>query len=167
MLMKKQEGFTLIEVLLSLTIISIVSFVVYSSYFSAVGVSDYNQDKIDFQQLHRIINLRISPYVRMADKIEILDAGQRMQLSIPLQTDGSTNYNKIEFGINSSNNLYYRKHGSMGWFPNKNTFIYEKITDFSIKLDNDIIIMTVTIENDNGDSYTFTNNFYPRVSISP
>ncbi|ADL13270.1 PilW family protein [Acetohalobium arabaticum] len=73
MLSGRNQGFTLIEVLIVLAIIGVVSTAISNVLLTGVKVWNFNQQQVDLQQRGRGIMLRLSPEIRKASQAIIKD----------------------------------------------------------------------------------------------
>ena len=63
---KVEKGFTLVEILITLAILSIVLMIIYTTYANSVNTVEYNQDLIEVQQKARLALDIISSTIRGA-----------------------------------------------------------------------------------------------------
>ncbi|AZO95687.1 type II secretion system protein [Halocella sp. SP3-1] len=167
-----ESAFTLIEVLLAVSIIALLTTVIYSAFLSSTVVLDFNREKLNIQQDHRIIVDRIAPYIRMAKTVTINNSynsnQDKVRFTFSTIEAGSGDYNGIGFGIKNDGELYYRKkiadsEGNFNW-GNRITFISSKANKFELSKNNKMITITVELEEKDGESYTFVEEFYRRIT---
>lgn len=171
-ILKSEKGFSLVELLLVLGIMSFLTAVIYGVFINSGNVFNFNTEKINVQQDHRAIVDRMAPYIRMANNITIYDSydsnGDKVRLEFSTISD-SPPYNGIGFGIKSGGEFYYRKRretspGNFEW-GNRMTFINSKVNSFDVSQSDGILIVTIEMEED-GRAYLFQEKFYPRVPNS-
>lgn len=169
-----EAAFTLIEVLLAVAIIALLTTVIYSAFLSSTVVLDFNREKVNIQQDHRIIVDRIAPYIRMAKTVAINNSynskQDKVRFTFSTIESGSGNYNGIGFGIKNGGELYYRKRivdseGDFNW-GNRITFISSKVNKFELSENNKMITITVELADNDGESYIFVEEFYRRITDS-
>ena len=98
-LIKNDDGFTLIEMLVVIAIFAVIITAVYNAYFSSSRTIIFNKEKLEIQRTQDILNRWVSRYVRQASEIDTTVNGELKLL-----------YNindKIVFGLNNDSFLYY------------------------------------------------------------
>lgn len=169
--LKDQSGFTLVEILTALAILAIIFLALNNSFLSGVNTHNYNQEKIDFQQIHRVINARIAPYVRIARKIDVNPNNPPddhiLRLYFNDKTINSDVYAGIAYSVDSGNLRYSRylqdedDDDDYDW-GNNISFLSEIISDMKVSYDNSLLTIEFTLESERGNTYTFTETFYSR-----
>ncbi|MEJ6950062.1 type II secretion system protein [Natronospora cellulosivora (SeqCode)] len=170
MKLKKQDGITLVEILTALAILGFVFFAFSHTYIAGRQAYDRNQERIEFQQLHRVINSRIAPYVRIANHIEWNPANQELKLTFPSTREvNAREYNAITFGIDNTDLYYERDWYNPTISSNKMRFVSGEgnagVRDMLVEFDdnNGVLKIQMTIVSEHDNTYTFTENFYPRL----
>lgn len=99
---KQEAGFTLIEVILALTIAGIISISIYNVNLFAWNFWSYNQDKVDLKQQARIITMYLEKDIKRATDIRLND----------IDSDGNYDLLLLRFGDEGSNirNDYRQYH---------------------------------------------------------
>lgn len=152
--MKKENGITLVEILLAIALTSVVIAVMISTYTASYRVTDYNSESIGFQEKHRLILTKIGPDVREAIGIDVASGNETVTISTP-----------------SNGDIEYRLFNEQIRYTFLNTGVEHELIDEDVKelefnfIDN-VLTMRVVIEGD-GREYEFTDRFYPRVKITP
>lgn len=165
-----EKGFTLLEVLLVMAIITLMSTVLYAVFINSSNVFDFNTDKISVQQDHRTIVQRMAPYIRMANNITINDTYGSSEDKVRFEfstINDNPSYNGIGFGIKEGGEFYYRKcretsPGNFEW-GNRMTFINSKVNSFEVNLDEGMLTIIMELEEKGGKKYVFVEEFYPRI----
>lgn len=168
---KQENGFTLIELLTAIAIMSIIFLIFSNTFLSGFNTYQTNQERTDFQQIHRAINLRVAPYVRIAREIDLtpadpVDNDHLMQLYFNERTTGSVKYSGIAYSLDAGNLRYsrYREDpagsGSFSW--GTNISLMSDVSDVEVSYNDNVLTMEVTLEGNRGSEYTFTETFYSR-----
>ncbi|SJZ86174.1 PilW family protein [Selenihalanaerobacter shriftii] len=109
-MIKQEEGFTLIEILIVLAILGVVSTAIYNINITSWRVFHFNQDQVDLQQNGRIAMLRIVDRVKGAMDVRVVNNGEENdELQIKWENedeDGNININYSRYSV-SDNTLYY------------------------------------------------------------
>jgi type II secretory pathway pseudopilin PulG len=170
---KNESAYILIEVLVSISIVSIIAISVYNTYFSSWHTWNFNQDKINIQQIHRVILARITPYIREAKGVDTSTGGI---LRIKFDTKGSvgSEYNMLEYGVKDNDEFYYRKGYDDGlnesWGNRMSITSTEVIKTFNPSFSYDsnekvvAISLTLSSIDDYVKNYTFTDSLFLRNS---
>ncbi|HLV10439.1 MAG TPA: prepilin-type N-terminal cleavage/methylation domain-containing protein, partial [Halanaerobiales bacterium] len=82
-----EKGFTLLEILLSLVILTILVLAVSNTFITGFDVWNYNADKINMQQINRIIGMRIAPDIRAASEIFAPNLPEELRISFGVTRD--------------------------------------------------------------------------------
>lgn len=152
-IIKRNEGLTLIEIIITLVIFAVIITAVYNVYFSSSRTFVYNKEKLEFQRTEDLLNKWVSRYVRQANEI---DTSIPKELSVKYNTNDTTD--EIKFGL-SSENIFIVDTGS-----GIRTLSEQKLTDLTFQIVNGTIEMKGTIiSNDSDKTYSFVNVFSPRL----
>lgn len=120
MFLKNDQGFTLIELMVSITIISIVTTTVFSLYTIAIKAYDRDYSRISLQQNARQAFIRLTNSLRLAKKCDVLSSS-KVSITTP---KGNIVYYYLEDGV-----LYREKNGG------KNPV--SEIEDLNIRISDD------------------------------
>lgn len=150
--MKKEQGFTLIEVLISLSIIAIIFVAIINSNIMGFRVLHFNQEKIDNQQLSRIIMSRIRPYIRLTTEIDTSYLPDQLHIKFYPQLNEDRDYNGMTFGLKENAEFFYQKHYLDGSLSNQMSItssdnILVKNLSFSYLVGQKTIEISFTLEN--------------------
>lgn len=164
--LKKEEGFTLIELMLTIAIVGIITVAVYNAYFGSVRAWNYNKNRLEVQRAQDLTHRWISKYAKQANFINpnYLDNkdnqdGDKLYLEY-LDQDG--NLKKVAFGRENSDQDYL-------YFYDLDSGTKRKIGDFklsslSFDYSNDLIKMEAEIFNEENSNYKFSSSFNPRLN---
>ncbi len=105
-----QEGFTLLELLISLVIISILSFTVMTMYINITKSYLVNGDKNEILYLKQRIMNTISKDIVYGTEVQVLDSdnnpiesnGQRMKLAVPDENE-DTGFREVIYSFEDEN----------------------------------------------------------------
>jgi prepilin-type N-terminal cleavage/methylation domain-containing protein len=150
-LIKKDHGFTLIEVLVVIVIFAIIITAVYNAYFTSSETILFNREKLEIQRTQDVLNRWIGRYVRQANEIDTTVTGE---LKLLYNTS-----DKIVFGLNGDSFAYYSINDG------NNRIISDlKLQNLIFNIENDVLKMSATIKsNDSNKTYSFVNVFNPRL----
>lgn len=107
--MKKEKGFTLIEVMITVAIVSIIAVAVYNAYFGSLKAWNYNKNRLEVQRVQDLTHRWISQYARKAKYINpnytttSFTAADNL-LYLEYEEDGNTK--EVAFGLGSNNEDY-------------------------------------------------------------
>lgn len=168
--LKGEKGFSLVEVILVMGIITLMLTVLYAVFMNSSSVYDFNTEKISVQQDHRAIIERMAPYIRMAKKITINESYDSSNDKVRFEFTpiiDSPSYNGIGFGIKENGEFYYRKcietsSGDFEW-GNRMTFINSRVSSFELSQDDGKLTISIELLEKGGNKYVFVDEFYPRV----
>ncbi len=174
---KEEKGFTLIEILIAMALSSILVLTVGGAFLASNRVFNYNNEKINIQQEHRVIVNRIAPYIRMSTAPPIIVNGaygssQDRVRFVFTTINADVDYNGIGFGIDGNRRLYYRRrNANTGNWGNRVAFIDSQVNRFEVDTDinNEMVTITVELSEDyqradgNIATYTFVDTFYRRI----
>jgi prepilin-type N-terminal cleavage/methylation domain-containing protein len=151
-ILSDQNGITLLEVILVIVLLTIVSTVIYASYFDGLRVWVFNKDRVEIQRAQDLVYTWLSNNIYTEDITAI---------NIP-------NDQKIVFSNGDSvyleNDYLYIELNSLA--PRKITDLaFEEITFSKIPVSgaNYISFDAVIFNRDQSKTYKFNNVFYPRV----
>lgn len=173
--LKKDEGFTLLEVLLTLGIIGIIFASLSTVNITGFQVWNFNREKIEVQQLTRRIMGRITPYIRVTTEIDQSYLSEQLKIKFAPRTDNSGNtYQGMIFGLNTDGQFYYRKIYENDplsdeiFLSSANDII---ISDLSFVYHSNLKVIEIqfTLETDVSQDYTLIDRIYLRnsnISIS-
>ncbi|MFP4662180.1 MAG: PilW family protein [Halanaerobiales bacterium] len=168
---RKEDGITLIEIILAVTIATVLAGIMYFTYLTSARTTSINDQKINYQQNHRLLVTRISPYIRAADEVVIDSTGSndilRLYYTSPKSDDGgASEYDAIEFGLMATDKMYYQKRnitGGASVWGSRQSFIDDVSTvEFLYHVTRNIITMEIKLTGPD-DTYEFTDHFYPRI----
>ncbi len=167
MIGKQEKGFTLIEVLIAISIIGIIFTSIANSNITGFRVWNFNQEKIDVQQVGRIILARIGPYIRSTTEIDTTSLPDELHIKFPTRTDGNKDYNGMTFGVKNSGEFFYRKHYTDGSNSNRMSItssnnIIVKDLMFSYNSNKQIVGLEFTLEKNFIDDYIVIDRIYLR-----
>jgi len=150
-LIKKNDGFTLIEVLVVIIIFAVIIIAAYNAYFSSSETILFNREKLEIQRTQDILNRWIGRYVRQANEIDTTVTGE---LKLLYNTT-----NKIVFGLNNDSFAYYSINDG-----NNRIISNLKLENINFKIENNFLKLIATIKsNDSNKTYSFENIFNPRL----
>lgn len=163
---RKEEGFTLIEIILAIAILGMLSIVLYNALYAGQRAYDFQEERINIQQVHRIIIDRISPFIREAVYIDDDPTGDN-ELIILFNNNLSNNdsdYAGLAYCLNSRNEFSYKKKyaSTLNWSTIRNSITNVKAKNLDFIYNNGIITMNYILIGKDGQEYNFTNKFYPR-----
>ncbi len=146
------EGFTFLEILLVILIIAIVIPVIFNINMSGWRIWFFNQDRIEFQRAHRVIDLTVGKYARKAYFIND-NYGVNGELKLIYAGDS------IVFGQNDDGYFYYAKDSGVS-----RTFSTFRINAISYNYSQSDKILTFSITLTDGEQeYSFTDKYFPRL----
>ena len=148
--MLKNEGFTLIEVMVSIAIIGLILTALLNINIAGFKFMAYNRDRVELQNQARLINTNFERQIRKANSINV---------------NGDTNYNG-DVTLNENITLYVQNNRLM---INDSSGMVKSITDpvideygFNwVDEDKGLVYFYFKLIKDNS-SYEITNVFYPR-----
>lgn len=107
---KDEDGFTLIEIILAISIVGIIISTVFSANITGFRVLNFNRSTIDAQQAARIIFSRMNPYIRSAVEIDRTNFPYELKMKFPEKVDSSgNNYHGMIYGIKDNGEFFYKK----------------------------------------------------------
>lgn len=163
--MKKQNGFTLVEVLATVAVSTMVMFVLFAAVINFEEILNFTDQNVEAQREHRLIRERFGRYIRNSVwaedhndelRLDLDDYEQAKEEGIALGQDG--------------NGLYYRwcqeeSGGNINWGDGTDiTFTSGDVTvdEFSIDIEDDTAVIIKVVLNDGNRDYEFTEIFYLR-----
>ncbi|WP_290764467.1 PilW family protein [Halanaerobium sp.] len=149
-----EQGVTLVELMVAIAIIGVVIAAIYMSYFTAVRVFGFNQDKVEFHREHRLIIETIGKYIRSANEININST------ELLIKYDSSTKKVKL-YKDENTNYFYIDNNPDDSGGERKVTQL--SLSDLNFSKVDELISIKITLNNDNGDNYTFEEKFHPRI----
>lgn len=164
---KNEEGFTLLEILITISIIGIIFLGVANINLTGYSVLNFTQDKIDNQQINRIIMARIRPYIRTTTDIDISKLPEQLFIKFPTRTGGSHDYNGMTFAVKADHEFYYQKHYSDGTFGNRmsitssNNLLIKNLS-FTYFNHKKVVEIKYTIEKNGIKDYTVVDRIFLR-----
>ena len=154
---KNEEGITLVELMVAIAVVGIIIAALYLAYFTAVRVFGFNQERVEFHRDQRLISESIGKYIRSAKEIEI--SSDVLQIIY-----GPTSNKKVKFYKNNDNYFYIDTD------PDDSTVGERKISQLTINnddifsdKDDKLVIINITLSNNNGEIYDFEEKFNPRI----
>lgn len=167
-----ERAFTLIEIMVVIAITGIIIAAIYNTYFSGWQVWSFNQDRVIFQQVQRVIVARISPFIREATYIDTAPPdSDRLRIFFSKKSptsDPADDYDGLGYGLNDNKQFYYRKHHPTTGWGSRISMISLKATSLSFAKSPDNeneLIMNMTLVSEDGErEYAFSESFYPRLS---
>ena len=165
----RDEGFTLIEIIVSIAVIGLVVTAVFNINLAGWQFYNYNQDRVEIKNDARLISTNLERQIRKSAGASLQDIMGDSSLDLILSngdTDGDGNINYKIFFVEDSQ----LKIGDInGTLNSSNVFNIRKITGnyinnsnyFSIPGPNDLVSFNFQLQKDNS-SYTISNKFYPR-----
>lgn len=169
MLTRQEKGFTLIEVLIAIAIVGIIFAAIANSNIMGFRVWNFNQEKIDIQQVSRIILDRIRPYIRAVTEIDTSYLPDDLYIKFPTRTDEGKNYNGITFGLRENGEFFYQKHytdpdepfsNQMSITSSDNIIIKDLI--FNYDSSKKIVEIQFTLEKNGVNDYTVVDSIFLR-----
>lgn len=169
--MYSKNGFTLVEILLVISLLGLIASVFISSNMTGYKVFVFSSSQVNLQHYSRIISNRIAGYIREAKELEFnLANGDLISIILSNDLNKERNYEGIAFGL-VNEQVYYRKKRVNGNWGYRNTFSHDeqlKIKDltFSYLEDQEIVVMDISIKNqDLAQKYSFSERFFLRNEI--
>ena len=112
----KADGFTLLEIILAISIIGIIISVVFSANLTGFKVFNFNRNTIDAQQTARVIFSRINPYIRSATKVDTSNftademVNDELKIYFPERDkDTANSYHGMIYGLKDNGEFFYQK----------------------------------------------------------
>lgn len=166
---ENKNGFTLIEVLVSMVIIGLIITAVFNINIAGWKFLNYNQDRVDLKSQARLVSTNLERKIRSSIEVEasnysISDDGKNELILSYGDTDNDGNINYTIFYV-ETNQL---KMGNIdGTINSSNIFNIRNITEkviysyeFNVSTDN-LVYFHFNLEKDNV-SYQISNKFFPR-----
>jgi len=151
--MKKNNGFTLIEVLVSIAVLGLIITALFNINIAGFKFMNYNQDRVELQRQSRVIMLNLEKQIRSGSDITI-----NLDGDIVLSGDSG---DIVKFFVDDSVSPNQLKMDNSGSIRN----ISDKIIDthtFNIEdADQGRIYLYFRLVKDNS-SYEIHNRFFPR-----
>lgn len=168
---RSEKGFTLIEFIFVIAIIGIISISVYNAFFGGVKVFNFTQEKINFQQIQRVILSSLSPYIKET-KIIDLDPPDNDKLRIYFNKKKPTSdpddfFDGLAYGITGDGEFYYRKRwtdrSSTPYWGNRVTITEPIVKEVSFAFDKNLVtINVILVDKTWNKEYSFSDSFYIR-----
>ena len=150
MLMTKKEGFTIIEILISIVILGLIITVLFNINIAGFKFLSYNQDVVELQNQARIINNSMERQIRKANKIEI-NTNNEIVLS-----DGD-----VKIYVDETVDPMRLKLENSSGIKNITDKIIEEYTFTMEDADSGLIYFYFKLKKDKS-TYEIQNKFYPR-----
>jgi len=150
MLMTKKEGFTIIEILISIVILGLIVTVLFNINIAGFKFLSYNQDVVELQNQARIINNSLERQIRKANKIEI-NSNNEIVLSdgdVKIYVDETVDPMRLQLENSSG-------------IKNITDKIIEEYTFTMEDADSGLIYFYFKLKKDKS-TYEIQNKFYPR-----
>lgn len=172
--MKNEKGFTLIEVMITIAIVTVIAAAVYNAYFASVQAWNYNKSRLEVQRVQDLTHKWISKYARKATAVNpnynnnSLTADQDL---LYLQYNDAGTIKEVAFGRGSNTDDYL-------YFYDITNSSQKKISDLKFKTLNfyyfeenapvdyfkNLIEVEAEILNQNENkTYKFSSRFDPRL----
>jgi len=161
-----EDAFTLIEIMITIAIVTVIATAVYNAYFGSLRAWNFNKDRLEVQRVQDLTDRWISKYAKQAVFInanysdnKTLEDGNKLYLEYK---DKNENLNHIAFGRESANNdyLYFYNLDS----GTKKRISDLKFTELSFNYNNDLITVNAEIlNNKENNTYKFSSFFNTRL----
>ena len=113
---KDADGFTLLEIILAISIIGIIISVVFSANLTGFKVFNFNRNTINAQQTARVIFSRINPYIRSATIVDTSNftademVDDELTIYFPERDkDTEDSYHGMIYGLKDNGEFFYKK----------------------------------------------------------
>ncbi len=108
---KDTDGFTLLEIMLAISIVGIIISIVFSANLTGFRVLNFNRNTIDAQQAARTIFSRVSPNIRSATKVDTSNfTDDELKIYFPERDkDTEDSYHGMIYGIKENGEFFYKK----------------------------------------------------------
>lgn len=172
-----QKGFTLVEVLATVTISTMVIFVLFAAIINFEEILSFTDENVKLQREHRLISERFARYVRNSVDVKIDENKNELEITLldPESDETPDDYDFIEedgivFGReDEDNSLYYRwctRDEDIEWDAGINTKftsgdVLVSDLDYDINDNDNRVKIEVTLS-DGEQDYTFIETFYRR-----
>lgn len=168
---KYEMGFTLLEIIIVISITGLIGAAVFNTYFSSWETVNFNQNKMGIQQAHRLILSRIKPYIREARKVEINAAQDKLIIMFDEKNIEGSSFNLFEYGV-IENEFYLKKGYYDGTTSNwenistiskkENIAVSKPVFNYNQQNQMLVISLTLSVPGKYVDDYTFTDSVYLR-----
>ena len=163
-----RNGFTLIEVLVSIVIIGLIITAVFNINIAGWKFLNYNQDRVDLKSQARLASTNLERKIRSSIEVEssnnsISDDGKNELVLSNGDTDNDGNTNYTVFYVESNRLKMGNINGAVNYSNlfNKRNIIDEVIQDYEFTVSDNLVYFYFDLEKDNV-SYQISNKFYPR-----
>jgi prepilin-type N-terminal cleavage/methylation domain-containing protein len=154
----KDEGITLIEVIIVIAIVGMVSTAIYAAYFNSNRVWVFNKERIEVQQAKDIIQSWFANNIRQAKKITIVEDYLGIADKDYLKVEYAANI--IEFYIDNTNQTFVVKYNG----GSAKEISDLKFDSFEIVEETGLIKIIAEIYNSKEtEKYKFISAYYPRL----
>ncbi|ADQ14868.1 prepilin-type N-terminal cleavage/methylation domain-containing protein [Halanaerobium hydrogeniformans] len=161
---KKDDGFTLLEVIISITIITLILGVLFNINLAGFRFFNINQRNVELSQLVSVITANLDSKIRARDINQIELEGKITGSSNPekfqrliIEYDG----NKYKYyHDNNNNSLAIENNGGTRYLAEENI----KNVTFSIDSATALVRYTIVLENENKE-FEISNKIFPRRSL--
>lgn len=183
---QKEDGFSLLEVILALTIIGIISVSIYNVNLAFWRFWNYNQDKVDIKQQGRVISNYLEKDIRRAIDVDVtdIDSDGESELLLNLgdnggsddETDEFTDYYLLYTVVNNKltlkkpkssfndSGVSYPDWPTNSQWGNNRSITMEIINDHQFTFDSNTGLVSFSFDLvNNNESYHVEGKIHPRV----
>jgi len=163
--MKLDNGFTLIEIMLSIVIIGLIVTALFNINIAGWRFLAYNQDRVKVQRQARLIDMNLEKNIRRATDVKLIDSdSDNIYEEIILKywdTDNDSNINYARYLVDS--NVFKEFNAdidsSLDWPSNADWNLNRNLTD-------NIIISYNFGDNDGGNNGSNVKSIYFKFSLN-